>query len=47
MSTELAYLALATTFTGLLWMPYVLNRIAVGKGVLHEIGYPGPSSRDS
>lgn len=40
MTTELTYLALVTTFTGLLWVPYILNRIAVGKGVLHEVGYP-------
>ncbi len=40
MTTEMTYLALVTTFTGLLWMPYILNRISVGKGVLHEIGYP-------
>src|SRR5262245_23508184 len=40
MTTELTYLCLVTTFTGLLWIPYILNRLSVGKGVLHEIGYP-------
>src|SRR5262245_35259348 len=40
MTTELTYLALVTTFTGLLWIPYILNRLAVGPGVLHEVGYP-------
>ena len=45
MTTELNYLVLVTTFTGLLWMPYILNRLAVGKGVLHEIGYPDEPTR--
>jgi uncharacterized MAPEG superfamily protein len=40
MTTELTYLAWVTTFTALLWIPYILNRITVGKGVLHEVGYP-------
>ena len=26
MKTELLYLALVTTFTGLMWVPYVLDR---------------------
>jgi len=45
MTTELTYLALVTTFTGLLWIPYILNRITVGKGVLHEVGYPDEETR--
>lgn len=45
MTTELTYLAIVTTFTGLLWIPYILNRIAVGKGVLHEVGYPDEETR--
>jgi uncharacterized MAPEG superfamily protein len=45
MTTELTYLALVTTFTGLLWVPYILNRLAVGKGVLHEVGYPDEPTR--
>lgn len=40
MTTELINLAWVTTFTALLWVPYILNRIVVGKGLLHEIGYP-------
>ena len=45
MTTELTYLALVTTLTGLLWIPYILNRLAVGKGVLHEVGYPDEATR--
>ncbi len=40
MTTELTALTWITTFTALLWMPYVLNRLAVGKGVVFEVGYP-------
>ena len=29
MKTELFYLTLVTAFTGLLWLPYILDRIAV------------------
>ena len=39
MKTELLYLALVTTFTGLMWVPYVLDRIAVG-GLMEAVGYP-------
>ena len=39
MKTELLYLALVTTFTGLLWVPYVLDRIAVG-GLMEAVAYP-------
>ncbi|MFO1352852.1 MAG: MAPEG family protein [Gammaproteobacteria bacterium] len=39
MKTELIYLALVTAFTGLLWVPYVLNRIAV-RGLMDTVGYP-------
>jgi uncharacterized MAPEG superfamily protein len=39
MPTELFYLALVTAFTALLWIPYVLDRIAV-RGVLDAVGYP-------
>jgi uncharacterized MAPEG superfamily protein len=28
-------------------MPYILNRLAVGKGVLHEVGYPDEATRMS
>ena len=39
MKTELLYLALITVFTGLLWVPYILDRIAV-RGLLDAVGYP-------
>ncbi|GAC1535859.1 MAG: MAPEG family protein [Ramlibacter sp.] len=39
MKTELYYLALAAALTGLLWMPYILDRIAV-RGLLPSVGYP-------
>lgn len=45
MTPELTYLTLVTTFTGILWIPYILNRLAVGKGVLHEVGYPDEATK--
>jgi len=39
MKTELLYLALATAFTGLLWVPYILDRVAV-RGMTNAVGYP-------
>lgn len=39
MKTELFYLALVTTFTGLLWVPYILNRVIAG-GLSNSVGYP-------
>ncbi len=39
MKTELLYLALVTAFTGLLWVPYILDRVAV-RGVFDAVGYP-------
>ncbi|HET9668428.1 MAG TPA: MAPEG family protein [Casimicrobiaceae bacterium] len=39
MKPELTYLALVTALTGLMWIPYVLNRIAVW-GVPDTVGYP-------
>jgi uncharacterized MAPEG superfamily protein len=39
MKTELLYLALAAAFTGLLWVPYILDRVAVW-GLLDAVGYP-------
>ena len=39
MKTELFYLTLVTAFTGLLWLPYILDRIAV-RGVTDAVGYP-------
>lgn len=40
MTPELTYLTWVTAFTAMLWMPYILNRVVVGKGVLFEVGYP-------
>jgi len=39
MKTELFYLALVTAFTGLLWVPYILDRVAV-RGLTDAVGYP-------
>jgi uncharacterized MAPEG superfamily protein len=39
MTTELMYLALVTTLTALMWVPYVLNMIAV-RGLKDAVGYP-------
>lgn len=39
MKTELCYLVLVTAFTGLLWVPYILDRIAV-RGLIDAVGYP-------
>ena len=39
MKTELLYLVYVTAFTGLLWVPYILDRIAVG-GLKAAVGYP-------
>jgi len=44
MTTELFYLAAASALTGLLWVPYVLNRLLVGPGLLHEVGYPAEAT---
>lgn len=39
MKTELLYLTLVTAFTGLLWVPYILDRLAV-RGLADTVGYP-------
>ena len=39
MKTELFYLVLVTAFTGLLWMPYILDRLAT-RGLMDAVGYP-------
>src|SRR5262249_46662754 len=39
MKTELLYLVYVTAFTGLLWVPYILDRI-VGRGLGDAVGYP-------
>jgi len=40
MTPELQNLTLVITFTACLWVPYILNRLLVGKGLLNEVGYP-------
>lgn len=39
MKTELLYLTFAAAFTGLMWVPYILDRIAV-RGLMDAVGYP-------
>ena len=39
MKPELLYLTLVAAFTGLLWLPYILDRIAV-RGIMDAVGYP-------
>ncbi len=39
MNSDLVYLALATAITGLLWLPYVINRAMVW-GLADTVGYP-------
>ena len=39
MNVELKYLAIVTTFTALMWIPYILNMIMV-RGVMDAVGYP-------
>src|SRR5664279_1745164 len=39
MKTELLYLVYVTVFTGLLWVPYILDRIAT-RGLMDAVGYP-------
>jgi uncharacterized MAPEG superfamily protein len=39
MKTELLYLVWVTVLTGLIWVPYILDRIAVW-GLADTVGYP-------
>jgi uncharacterized MAPEG superfamily protein len=39
MKTELLYLVLMTVLTGLIWVPYILDRIAT-RGLMDAVGYP-------
>jgi uncharacterized MAPEG superfamily protein len=39
MKTELLYLTLVSALTGLLWLPYILDRLAV-RGLDDAVGYP-------
>ena len=46
MTTELYYLTLTTLLTGVLWIPYIVNRIAV-RGLGDAVGYPDNPSPQS
>jgi uncharacterized MAPEG superfamily protein len=39
MKTELLYLVLVTVLTGLIWVPYILDRMAT-RGLMDAVGYP-------
>ncbi len=39
MKTELLYLMFVAAFTGLMWVPYILDRLAV-RGLIDTVGYP-------
>ena len=39
MKTELVYLICVTALTGLLWVPYILDRVSVW-GITDTVGYP-------
>ncbi len=39
MKPELFYLACVTAFTGLLWIPYIIDRALV-RGLVDSVGYP-------
>ena len=39
MTVELKYLALVAALTALIWIPYILNKIAV-RGIVDAVGYP-------
>ncbi|MFZ2508321.1 MAG: MAPEG family protein [Steroidobacteraceae bacterium] len=39
MTLELNYLLMVTVLTSLLWVPYILNRMAV-RGIADTVGYP-------
>lgn len=39
MTIELEYLAMVAALTAVLWVPYILNRLAV-RGIADAVGYP-------
>jgi len=39
MKTELLYLILVTAFTGVLWVPYIVDRVLV-RGLIDAVSYP-------
>ena len=44
MSTELYWLVLTVVMTGLLWVPYILDRVMV-RGLMPAMGNPGPNDK--
>jgi uncharacterized MAPEG superfamily protein len=44
MSTELSWLVLTVALTGLLWVPYILDRITV-RGLIGAMANPSPSDK--
>jgi uncharacterized MAPEG superfamily protein len=46
MKTELQYLVYVTALTGLLWVPYILDRIAKW-GLMGAVGYPNNPPQQS
>jgi uncharacterized MAPEG superfamily protein len=40
MTPELKYLAMISTFTALMWIPYILNELAKNR-ITDAVGYPG------
>jgi len=46
MKTELMYLVWVTVLTALMWVPYVLDRMAV-RGIIDTVGYPDPPKPQS
>ena len=43
MSTEVLWLTLTVALTGLMWVPYILDRFAT-RGIMGTLGYPGPET---
>ena len=43
MSRELFWLTLTVAMTGLMWVPYILDRFAT-RGNMGTLGYPGPET---
>ena len=44
MTSELYWLTMTLMFTALMWVPYILNRIAV-RGLMDAMGYERPDSK--
>lgn len=46
MKPELLYLALVTALTGLMWVPYIIDRVLV-RGLIDAVGYPDDAKPQS